>query len=219
MKKYLIPFLSFILIVIIIAFIAWFNIPNIVAHILSREFSVPVAVGNVNISKDNLKIENLNIGTPKGSKTNSSFFSKKFNIKSSLKNIRKETLVIDSLTLDENIISVEFYNESGTDNNWSRIMKIPTRRKKESNRKYLIKKMTLNNISFVLTKKNGQRETFPTIDKLEFYNISDKTGFPIDEIEKAIADAILESVFQKFNLLHLIQPPVKIIKKVIPIIQ
>ena len=60
-------------------------------------------------------------------------------------------------------------------------------------------------------------EYFPTIEKLEFYNISDETGFPIEEVEKAIAHAILKSVFQKFNLLHLIQAPVKIIEKVIPI--
>ncbi len=220
MKKFLIPFISLLLIVIIIAVIAWFNIPSILAHILSKEFSVSVSIGNVDISKNKLKVKDLNIGTPKGSKTTSSFFTKELNVQSTLKDIKKESLTIESITLNNNIIAIEFYNETGTDNNWSRIMKIPTKGKKESHRKYLIKKLTLNNISVVLTKQNGQKQTFPTLEKLEFYNISDETGFPIDEIEKAIAQVILKSVFQKFNLLKLLQdlPPVQIIQKVIPIL-
>ena len=99
-------------------------------------------------------------------------------------------------------------------------MNTPTKSKKETKRKYLIKKLTLYNITVILTKADGQKETFPTIDKLEFYNITDETGFPIDEIEKAIAQAILKSVLGKFKLLHLLEnaPGVNLIKKVIPII-
>lgn len=218
MKRFLIPFVSLILILIILAFVTWFNIPNILAHILSREFSVSTTVGNVNISKNNLKINDINIGTPKGSKTSSSFFSKELHVKSTIAALRNERLTIDSFTLNNIIIGIEFYNESGTDNNWVRILKIPTRPEKLSNRKYLIKKMTLNNISLVLTKSNGQKQTFPTIDKLEFFNISDETGFPIEEIEKAISEAILKSVFEKFNLLYLIRDlnPVNMIQKVLP---
>lgn len=219
MKKFAIPFLSFILIIVIIGFVAWFNLPNIVEHVLSKEFTVPVTVGNIEIAKNYFKINDFNVGMPKGSHTKSSFFTKEFDIKAYLKNIKKEKITIESLTLNNNIISIEFYNDSGTDNNWSRILKTPTKSKKPSQKKYLIKKTTLNNITFVLIKKNGQKQTFPTIEKLEFYNISDETGFPIDELEKALANLILKSIFQKFNLLHLLQevPPVQIIQKVIPI--
>jgi hypothetical protein len=219
MKKFLIPIISLLLIMFIVIIIAWFNIPKILAHILSKEFSVFVSVGNVDVTKNNLKVKNLNIGTPKGSKTTSSFFAKELNVKSTLKDIRSEKLVIESFSFDNNIIGLEFYNEEGTDNNWNRILKIPTRNKKESNRAYLIKKLTLTNITVILTKLNGQKETFPAIEKLEFYNISDETGFPIDEIEKAIAEAILKSVLQKFNLLKLLDDlsPVKVLKNMIPL--
>lgn len=127
-------------------------------------------------------------------------------------------MTIDSMTLSNNIIGVEFYNSSGTSNNWTRIMETPSKSKKETHRKYLIKKLTMNNITVVLTKQNGQKQTFPTIDKLEFYNISDETGFPIDELEKAIANEVLKSVFGKFNIMHLLKTPVNIIKKVVPIL-
>ncbi|NGX32127.1 MAG: hypothetical protein K1060chlam4_00168 [Candidatus Anoxychlamydiales bacterium] len=220
MKKFFIPFFSFIIIIVIIGFVIWFNIPNIVAHMLTKEFNVPVSVQNVTITKKHLKIDDLNIGTPKGSKTDSSFFSKKIDVRSSLSQVRAETLTIDSFTLTNNIIGVEFYNSSGSSNNWTTLMNTPSKSKKETKKKYLIKKLTLNNITVVLTKENGQKQTFPTIEKLEFYNITDETGFPIDEIEKAIAQAILKSVFEKYNLLHLLEkvPGVNIIKKAIPIL-
>lgn len=220
MKKFFIPLISFILIIIIIGFILWFNIPNIIAHKLSKELSVPVSIENVIISKNNLVIEDLDIGTPKSSKTKSSFSSKIIDVHTSLEHLRGETLTINSLSFEDNIIGVEFYNATGTNNNWATIMSTPTKSKKETKRKYLIKKLTLTNITVVLTKANGQKQTFPTIDKLEFYNISDETGFPIDEIEKAIAQAVLKSVFEKFNLLHLLDkiPPINIIKKAIPLL-
>ncbi|NGX63467.1 MAG: hypothetical protein KR126chlam6_00879 [Candidatus Anoxychlamydiales bacterium] len=218
MKKFFIPFISLVLILIIIGFVIWFNIPNIVSRMLSKEFSVPVNVENVKISKNLLQIDGLDLGTPKGSKTKSSFYSKQIDVVSSLSKIREEVLTVDSMTLSNNIIGVEFYNSSGTSNNWTTIMNTPSRAKKATNRKYLIKKLTLYNITVVLTKQDGQKQTFPTIDKLEFYNITDETGFPIDEIEKAIAQAILKSVFGKFNLLHLLNTPVNVIKKVIPLL-
>lgn len=77
MKKFFIPFISFILIIIIIGFIIWFNIPTIVSHMLSKEFNVPVSVENVSLHKHLMQIDGLDIGTPKGSKTKSSFYSKK----------------------------------------------------------------------------------------------------------------------------------------------
>ena len=220
MKKFFIPFISLIVIIIIIGFILWFNIPNIIARKISKELSVPVSIENVILSKHNMIIEELDVGTPKGSKTKSSFSSRIIDVETSLKHLRGETLTINSLTFENNIISVEFYNATGTSNNWTTIMSTPTKSKKQTQRKYLIKKLTLTNINVVLTKANGQKQTFPTIDKLEFNNITDETGFPIDEIEKAIANAILKSVFQKFNILHLLDniPPVNVIKKIIPLL-
>jgi hypothetical protein len=185
---------------------------------LSKEFSVPVSIENVKVSKNLFQIDGLDIGTPEGSKTKSSFYSKQIAVKSSLSDIRGEIMTVDSMTLSNNIIGVEFYNSTGSSNNWTTIMKMPTKAKKETHRKYLIKKLTLYNITVVLTKQNGQKQTFPTIEKLEFYNISDESGFPIDEIEKAITQTILKSVFEKFNILHLLQTPVNVIKKVIPIL-
>jgi hypothetical protein len=217
MKKIFIPIISLIFIIIIIGIIAWFNMPNIIAHILSKEFNVPVLVGNVDISKNSLDIKGLNIGTPRGSKTKSSFYCKELDIKSSFEKIRQEVLTIDSFTLNNSIIGVEFYNSNGTDNNWIRMMKTSSLSKTKSKRKYLIKKLILNNTTVVLTKQNGQRQTFPTVPQLIVYNITEETGFPVEELEKAIANEILKSVFQRFNLLKLLeQAPSQIIKGVLP---
>ena len=219
MKKLFILLPSFILLLIIIVIIGWFNIPNILAYILSNKFNVTVTIGNVNISKNNLLIKELSIKNPKGSKTNTAFYSKEIDIRTTLKNLKSEELTIKSLNFNNNIIGIEFYNKTGKDNNWNRILKSKNSKNKIK-RKYLIKKLILNNLTVILTKENSQKQTFPTIEKLEFYNISDETGFPIEEIEKAIAQTIIKSIFEKYNLLNLLKElsPTNLIKKITPII-
>ncbi|MFA6118810.1 MAG: hypothetical protein WCT85_01290 [Parachlamydiales bacterium] len=219
MKKFFIPLIALLSILLISLVVLWFNFPIIIANIASKEFSVPVSIRNISLSKNNLVIDNFEIGNQAQAKTKNSFSSKKIDVKSSLRKIRSNPMTIDSITLDENIINIEFYNETGSKNNWTKMLSTPTKPNKDSKRKYLIKKLTLNNISVVLFKENGQKQTFPTIDKLEFYNISEKTGFPIEELEKAIAHEILKSTLKKLNLMHLLDqmPPVNLMKKVIPI--
>jgi len=216
MKKFCISFVAFVLILIIIATILWFNIPAFVAKFLSKEFKVSVSVGNINVTRNHLNINDLDIGTPEGSKTKSSFFSKEINFNTDLLKLKKETLVIDSIIMNNNIIGIEFYNSSGSDNNWGRILSSPTISKKPSKKKYLIKTLVLYNVTVVLTYQNGKKQTLPTIEKLEFQDISNETGFPIGEMEKAISQAVLKEALGKFNLLRLLQTPEKIIKKVLP---
>ena len=219
MKKFIIPLFSFICLIIILLFVTWFNIPNIVAHFLTKDFGVPVSIENITYSKNVLSLKKLDISNPKNSKTKTAFFSNTLDIKSTMKEIREEVLTIDSITLNDLKIGIEFYNKSGSENNWATIMQMPPAKKKsDKKRKYLIKRLTLNNIGVTLAKPDGTRQTFPTIEKLEFYNISDETGFPIDEIEKAIAHAVLKSILQKFSLENILKTisPQNIIKTILP---
>ncbi|NGX55962.1 MAG: hypothetical protein K1060chlam5_00196 [Candidatus Anoxychlamydiales bacterium] len=217
MKKLIVIFSSFVALIFIIAIILWFNMPSFVSSYLTREFGVETSVSNVKLNSQNLNIFDLNMSNPKGSKSSTAFQCKKINFNSTFKNIRSKTLTINSISLNDIVIGVEFYNRMGSDNNWSRIMQ--TKGKiTESKRKYLIKTLSLNNIAIVLVKADGTRQNLPTIDKLEFHNITDESGFPIDEIEKAIAHIILRSIFQKYNLLELLKSisPVKIFNQSIP---
>ncbi|MBN2478738.1 MAG: hypothetical protein JXA94_00765 [Parachlamydiales bacterium] len=220
MKKIIIPILSLIFLIVILLVIIWFNIPNIVSKKLSQNFGVPVSIENITFSKGNAKIKNLVVGNPKESKTSVSFSTKVIDINSTIKDMTGKVLTIDSIVFDNIFIGIEFYNKDGSSNNWATIMKNKPKESKKNKtpRKYLIKTLTLNNISVALTKTDGIRQTFPSLSKLEFYNITDETGFPIDEIEKAIANAILRSIFQKYALEQLLKTisPSNFMDRVIP---
>ena len=220
MKKILIPILSFVALLVILGIILWFNIPNIAARKLSDIFGVPVSMEDVSLTTRNLNIKNLVMANPKNSKTNIAFKTSKIDLSSSFTKITSDVLTIDNINFDNIFIGIEFYNKNGSDNNWSQIMKYTKKNNKtaQKSRKYLIKQLTLTNISVALIKEDGTRQTFPTIARLDFYNISDESGFPISQLEKAIAQEILKSVFQRFSLETLMKTisPQNILEKTLP---
>ena len=75
-----------------------------------------------------------------------------------------------------------------------------------NNLDYLIKKLILTHLTVELVQANGKVQRFPTIQRMEFHNISSETGFPIDEIEKAIFKMMMQELMQKFNLDDLLNP-------------
>jgi hypothetical protein len=217
MKKLIIIFSSFIAIIVMIAVVLWFNMPSYISRYLTKEFGVETIISNVNINTKNLNIYNLKMQNPKGSKLQNAFTCKKINFNSTIKNIRASTFTIDSISLDNMTISVELYNKSGSDNNWARIMATKETDPK-TDRKYLIKTLNLNNINIVLY-RNNKIENLKPIKNLTFNNITNESGFPIEEIEKAIAHVILKHIFKQYNLSDLLKniDPVNIIKKSLPI--
>jgi hypothetical protein len=217
MKKAIIIFGSFIAFVVIIATILWFNMPSYISRYLTKEFGVQTSISNVTLDTKNLNVYNLIMENPKGSKIQNALTCKKINLNSTIKNISSSTLTINSISLENISIAVELYNSSGTDNNWVRIMDTKETDTK-SDRKYLIKTLKLNNINIVLY-RNNKIENLKPIKNLTFNNISNESGFPIEEIEKAIAHVILKHIFKQYNLLDLLKSidPTKIIEKSIPI--
>ena len=101
-------------------------------------------------------------------------------------------------------IEIEFYNASGEDNNWARILSRNDKEEKIS-RDYMIHTLILKNLTVEVTQSNGKVKRYPTIQEMEFHNISSATGFPIDEIEKAIFDLMIKEVFKKLLLDQLLK--------------
>ncbi len=205
MKKIIIGLFSLVVIILIIGVVFWFNLPNIIANKLSKDLNLPVSISKVSVKKGNLKIYDLHVSNPKGSITKTAFATKTLDINTTIKQLRQEVLTIDSIIFNNVIIGVELYDSKGKKNNWATIMAMQPKKEKTSERQYLIKRLTLNQISVLLVQSNNSRQVLPTIPKLEFYNITQETGFPIDEIEQAIVNQIIKSVFKQFNLLNLIE--------------
>ena len=172
MKKLIIIFSSLIAIIVVIAIILWSNMPRYISGYLTKEFGVPTSISNVTLNTKNLNIYNLIMKNPNGSKLENAFTCKKINFNSTIKNIRSKTFIINSISLDNITIAVELYNQTGSDNNWTRIMNTKETDKK-TDRKYLIKTLNLNNINIVLY-RNNKVENLKPIKNLTFNNITNK---------------------------------------------
>lgn len=220
MKKFFIFILIVICIAITAIFIGWNYKTSLFAHFLSKQLNhVPVELSNLKLTKTEAKIFDLHIGTPKKSKTTTSLDTRLITVNATLQNLRANPLTVQEISMNDIFIGIEYYNLSGSNNNWVQILaKKKTEEKKATSKKYLIKKLTLRNLTVQVTDFQGKVTRYPTLDKLEFYDISDETGFPIDDIEKAILNAVLRAAFQKLGLDFLMESisPSKWVPGIIP---
>ena len=109
-------------------------------------------------------------------------------------------MVIEAIDIADINIGLEYYDASKNVTNWDKILEEKKKGKEKSDRNYLIKKLTLTNLTVTTTDYQGKTTRYPMIKQMVFYNISDETGFPIEEIEKAIFDIVLKKVLREYGI-------------------
>jgi len=197
-------FLAFFLLAIFAAVvITWKNRENILAHFLSKQLHAPVAIHSLNIDNASAEMTHLWIGNPMHSKTATAFAAEALKTVARLDQLLSNPLTIENITIDNIFVGIEFYDQKGEDNNWSRILHEDTI--KNNTRDYLIQTLTLRNLVVELTQADGKIKRYPEIQEIEFHNITSETGFPIEEIEKAIFDLLMQNLFKKLQLNELIK--------------
>lgn len=179
--------------------ITWTNRENILAHFMSKQLHVPVSIQTLDISKTSAEITQLWIGNSPHSQTTTSFTAETFKLEGKWDQIFDNPMTIESIDIENIFVGIEFYDANGEDNNWGRILKENGPRKKNA-RDYLIRTLTLRNLTVELTQADGKVKRYPTIKQMEFHNINSETGFPIEEIEKAIFNLMMKDLFQKLQL-------------------
>ena len=198
MKKFFLFFFLGILILVGLVGAFYFNMPKIASFALSRDFQVPVSVKEVKLKKSQASLLDFQVSNPRKGKSKNAAFIKTTEINATLKGLFSKRLTINSINLKNLDLNIEFYSNDNSKTNWSEI--IAKQPKKEKTRPYLIKLLVLENIKVTLYKKDGSTQTFPVIDRLEFKNITEETGFPINQIEKAIMNAVLRSIYKQYGL-------------------
>jgi len=217
MKKIIYIIIIIVAVICIALGILWHNRAKLLSHILSKSFHITVIIEKVVLTRDSLVLINFEVKNPLGSQTESAFSAEAIEIKATIKELLQKRLTVESIAIKNIVLGVEFYVNSGQDNNWRRIMLADEDIGKDSSRQYLIKKLTLDNLQVYLIKPYGRIIKFPIIPHLEFYNINNETGFPINRIEKALFNVVLRSIFQQFGLGNLIQTlnPFSLIPKIL----
>lgn len=207
-----IAFILLIVLIIVVLFISWSRVPEMVANNLSKKLQVPVSIGDMQLSPKSIKVSNLQIGNASGYKTLPKAFSaESLTIHAPLSSYMNQDIVIEEVTIDNIYLGLEFDSISGTNGNWTTIMSYYQRateeEKQAGNRKtILIKKLVFTNISpyLVFVKEGKGIKKLPKIDRIELYNVSSEGGFPSDQLLKSVLGQMLKSVFEKEHLQNML---------------
>lgn len=195
MKKVLIVVFACILISFALLGVAWMQKTTILAHFLSKQMHVKVSLQSLDITRELTTLTNLWMGNPRHSTTTTSFSSSLIEIAQDPLDILNNPLIIDRIDISDISVGIEYYPDNQT--NWNYILRSNSPKIRKG-RDYLIRTLVLNNLSVIVTAANGKETRYPAIERMEFHDISSDSGFPIEEIEKAIFKKVMQNIFDKY---------------------
>ncbi|MBI2743060.1 MAG: AsmA family protein [Chlamydiales bacterium] len=219
MKKTLSIILVILTCAVVVAFVAWNRVPDMLSTRLSKALGVGVSIGGMGITPASLSMKNLEIGNPAGSILAKAFSCGLIGVNAPLTRYLSDDIVIEEIRLENVYLGLEFKNAKGTDGNWTVIMgnlqkSIASEQPKESkgpSRTVLIKKLALVNLDtdVVYREDGGKVKHLPTIPYMELTNLSSEGAFPVDQLMSSVLGQMLKQVFIKQNLNNMIQDVLK----------
>jgi uncharacterized protein involved in outer membrane biogenesis len=219
--------LVLILAAIIVGFIFWSRIPDIVASHISEKLKVPVQIDSFEMGWGKIGAKKIQIGNPPGSILAKAFTCDEMDVLTPFTNYLGKQIIIDEIDLQNVYLSLEFNSASGTSGNWTKIMSNLKKstgespdssskgKKKEkgqaasnpASRSVLIHRLVLTNINVdvVYKKEGGKVQKLPPIPRLELTEISSEGGLPMDQILNSVLGEMLKQIFIKENLKNMMQ--------------
>jgi hypothetical protein len=210
------------LIIIALVLLRIFACP-ILSKTLTDDFGVKTTIEKLSLSTKKASFSEIVMQNPPKSKSKEALSCEIVTVSYSLSELLGKKLTIDEIDIKNLHLGIELYDKKGKSNNWSKIMALSPpaekQKKQPSQKQWLIKKMSIKDINVTLTQSNGKTKKLMKIPLMEFNNLSNETGFPIDEIETAIIKEILKQVFLKQGLNFLLETldPIKMIPDFVPI--
>lgn len=202
---------------LVILFLAWSRVPDMLATRLSQKMKVSVTIDDINLSPAAVKVRKLEIGNPRGSILSKAFSAGLIDVKAPLMRYLNQDIVVDEIHIDKIYLGLEFENAKGTQGNWTTIMgnlesstKQPANAKETKpgkQRTVFIKRLLLTNIDtdVVYRQEGGKIRHLRHIDSMEIDNISSQGGFPIDQLMDSVLGQMLKQVFIQQNLKNMLE--------------
>lgn len=198
MKLFVKILVSVLTISLILVVAAWTFRANIIAYSISRSLNyAPVSIEQVAYKNASFTIKDLIISNLNSYPKTTAFSAAETTIYTSLKDLIKKKVTIESIDVEDIYIHIDVYQDGS--NNWSLLL-ADKKGAEKSSTPYLIEELTLRNLAVSVTDASGKTIHYPVIKEMVFYNISDETGFPIHEVEKAIFQLVLRKLFQDFGI-------------------
>jgi uncharacterized protein involved in outer membrane biogenesis len=210
-----------ILAAVIVGFIFWSRVPDMLANNLSKKMKVSVAIDSIGLGWGKIDLKKIEIGNPTHSILSKAFSCNEINVSAPFTRYLDKHIVIDEIDLNDVYLGLEFDSANSTKGNWTTIMNNiqsttavgqVTKKKKEAapegeQRSVLIHRVILTNINVdvVYKKDHGKVKKLPTIPRMELTEISSEGGLPMDQITNSVLGEMLKQVFIKENLKNMLQ--------------
>lgn len=191
------------------------RLSDIAADHLSQKLQVAVSIDSLKPGFKKITVEELQIGNPIGYSLPKAFAAKEIQLYTPCIEYFKEHVVIEEVAINNIYLGLEFDSPTSTRGNWTTLMENFTQStqrdvKKNPNRTVLIKRLVLTNINTqVLFHGKGSTQNLPTIDRMEFTNISSTGGIPIDQLMESILGQMLQSIFVNNHLENMLDSIIK----------
>jgi hypothetical protein len=206
MKHILSKTISLIIIVTLVVIgIFYSRLPTLLSDKISQALQVFVSVKDVSLRPSTIAISDLTIGNVSPGILPKAFSAKTIDFSAPLTNYINNPINIDTITIDDIYLGLEFDSPTSTTGNWATLFQPLTSKKNSSpNAKtsVFIKTLVLTNIQVELVYRNnpGNIKKLPPIDKIILTDINTEEGMPMEQIMHSVLGQMLKSVFIKENI-------------------
>jgi len=178
---------------------------------LSQKMGTTVHVGAVDVSWNTITIERIKVDNPQGYKLPVALQIELLSLETPLSEYFKKHIVIDTVTLKNVYLGIEFKDSNHTRGNWTQLISnidsnnssteptgkappTPTKSVRHQ-RTVLIKKLLFLNIDVdLMLSGDSSPRRLSTIQKIELDNVNSEEGLPTEEITEVIVQKLMEQV-------------------------
>ncbi|MFA5249923.1 MAG: hypothetical protein WC371_00740 [Parachlamydiales bacterium] len=203
MKKFYLVLALLLTLLALLAFYIAGHLPQTASFLLSKNFKFPIKLQELKFKPGGLKLSELEIFNLHPSAFDPALECQTIEIATTLKKIFSKQLTIDEILMQKIVLNIQFFDQAKKENNFSHLISEKPKKSKHQ-RPYLIKKLILQDIRVELIFADGSKQSVK-IRELAFANITEKSGFPVDQIEKAILHEIIRSIFNQLGIKDLIR--------------
>ena len=202
-----------ILVVLALAFVLYWGGEDYLSRYLTTQLGARTSIRSLGIGTRSITLKGLEVFNPRGSKMTHAFEVRTLNLEAPLTNYFKKTLHFEELKLDSPKFGIEFYNSSGSANNWVQILKnLPH---SSGGRPLVIDRLVITNIEFDVMKSNGKGIAIPSISYLEFKDLGKGRPLSTTELSRIIFQSILTVVAKEAAVSKILNNVVPLSKQVL----
>lgn len=201
---------------------AWILKVPMVNYCLGKTLNYEAKIATLTPGFSSTKIGNFYLKNVQGAKVDHALSIEETEANYSLNELRGETLTINEITLRDVTIAVEFYNGTGTNNNWKAItdnlIKEPSA--DDEKKKMLIRKTVIENLTLLIIRQGSDQIEEKKFDRLVFENIGTDQPIPTDAFIGIFIENLMRQLFnlpQFTNILKgVLEEPTKFLDKLNP---